>query len=264
MRHTGKAWREGKKAALSRDDHRCQDCGRYDYVHVHHIKRPEEFDDPDAGHHPTNLVTLCKWHHPKWEGLDSRPVLLDEDITVQAVVTDIVSDTVERQVHRAGSESMFKQLVLKNERACNKCFRPDDEYDSQPAAHLRSYIQTVVQSVVYGMDIDLPVRTTERGWQVNQERTEYYCPKCTLKYDYYSREASKPDLIKSAWRVSEVLAKQDIPHDGHRLQDVAETLKDKRGINDKMRYTAATACAIRAGRAEVSRPDWLIEEIDGD
>lgn len=67
--------RQQKELARERDGHTCQDCGVHQRnktntsmaLDVHHIKRPEEFDNPNDAHELPNLITLCRSCHIKRE-----------------------------------------------------------------------------------------------------------------------------------------------------------------------------------------------------
>lgn len=61
-------WREVRRRALERDDHKCQLCGktRSEIGHepdVHHIDPVREFEDPQESHTLDNVVCLCKSCH---------------------------------------------------------------------------------------------------------------------------------------------------------------------------------------------------------
>jgi hypothetical protein len=64
-------WMRNRILALTRDDYRCQDCGRQDKLHVHHVNpwQPEQ-EDP---HVVDNLLTLCASCHRKRHPLRHGP-----------------------------------------------------------------------------------------------------------------------------------------------------------------------------------------------
>lgn len=77
-----RAWDSARKRALERDDYECQICGRSDKEHqeafgksldIHHIRPARTFEDQEEAHQLSNLVTLCRSCHAKWEGIPLRP-----------------------------------------------------------------------------------------------------------------------------------------------------------------------------------------------
>lgn len=75
-------WDEARKQALERDDYECKICGRSDEDHqedfgksldIHHIRPARKFDDQEKAHQLSNLITLCRSCHAKWEGIPLRP-----------------------------------------------------------------------------------------------------------------------------------------------------------------------------------------------
>lgn len=123
MSHSGEAWRRGRQKALKRDNHRCQDCGGNEGLHVHHIRRPEEFDSKNDSHHPSNLVTLCKYHHKKWEGVEARPILLGDGISQHQVVTSLVEEDIQKAVCQAIAPEAYNQFIYENPHVCDKCYK---------------------------------------------------------------------------------------------------------------------------------------------
>jgi hypothetical protein len=72
----GENWYEQRRVARERDEYKCQACGMTDEQHtetygwgleVHHIVPFREFEQPDAANELSNLVTLCRSHHRKYE-----------------------------------------------------------------------------------------------------------------------------------------------------------------------------------------------------
>lgn len=75
----GPGWNNSKKRAVrERDDHNCQDPGcsvtqsehldEYDEkLHVHHLRKARDVDDPELRNAKENLITLCRDCHQKWE-----------------------------------------------------------------------------------------------------------------------------------------------------------------------------------------------------
>lgn len=75
-------WWANRKQALERDDYECQICGRGEEElgrnpDVHHIIPVHEFDELSEMHAVENLITLCRQHHDKWEGLYLQPDIRD-------------------------------------------------------------------------------------------------------------------------------------------------------------------------------------------
>jgi len=73
-------WLPVKRAALDRDDHRCQQCGKTtaeigQEPDVHHIIPVRDFDDPQDSHTLDNVVALC----PRCHGKAERGLLPDTD-----------------------------------------------------------------------------------------------------------------------------------------------------------------------------------------
>ncbi|WP_394348453.1 HNH endonuclease [Natronococcus sp.] len=61
-------WREVRRRALDRDDHRCKNCGAAkeelgQEPDVHHIVPVREFSDPQIAHSIDNLIRLCRSCH---------------------------------------------------------------------------------------------------------------------------------------------------------------------------------------------------------
>lgn len=75
----GPGWNKPKKRAVrERDDYTCQDpnCtvtqaehrGKYDEkLHVHHLQKARDVDDPEERNDPENLITFCQDCHKRWE-----------------------------------------------------------------------------------------------------------------------------------------------------------------------------------------------------
>lgn len=84
----GKEWVVARKKRLELDGHECQICGmgpeehREKFTHdieVHHIIPRDQFRDSNGdidfekAHDLDNLITMCREHHVKWEGVPLRP-----------------------------------------------------------------------------------------------------------------------------------------------------------------------------------------------
>lgn len=77
-REYGSNWWQQRKLARQRDSYECQICGKgkgeLDRLpDVHHIIPIRTFDDPNQGNKLDNLITLCRTHHRRWEGIPLRP-----------------------------------------------------------------------------------------------------------------------------------------------------------------------------------------------
>lgn len=89
----GPGWNEEKRSAVrERDDRTCQDprCSvtqsqhleEYDQkLHVHHLRKARDVDDPSERNAPDNLITLCLDCHKQWER-----------IAVTGLVPEVVAD----------------------------------------------------------------------------------------------------------------------------------------------------------------------------
>ena len=261
--HSGKAWREGRKQTLHRDNHQCQDCGSRENIHVHHIKRPEEFNDPDAAHHPSNLVSLCKYCHKSWEGIEARPILLDDRGTnLGPVVKDLSVDHIERLSHRAASRDIYAHYLSGNPNVCRFCYRPDGEYSVAPAEHWRECIRMAVK---LGMDEleepEIPRQRNELGIPIETGDTYWVCEEC---YGVESSHQPRPinEFIKACWRASEALALQGVVHDEWVLRQTGSDLKEKpnRTHHETGIVIDAVAEAVEAGEGEGRVPWWLRNE----
>jgi hypothetical protein len=80
----GPNWSYQRRAARARDNYSCRSCGMSESEHktefgrrleVHHIKKAREFTDYKKRNELSNLLTLCKKCHVKWEHLPVRPQL---------------------------------------------------------------------------------------------------------------------------------------------------------------------------------------------
>ena len=73
----GKGWNQRKKRSVrERDGYECVDCGttqdehkaeQGEKLHVHHLLKARNVDDPEERNAAENLVTLCRDCHRKWE-----------------------------------------------------------------------------------------------------------------------------------------------------------------------------------------------------
>jgi len=73
----GAGWRKQRQIAYERDGGCCVVCGIEDSesatIDVHHIRHVESFETRREAHKLNNLVTLCRKHHKRWEGIPLRP-----------------------------------------------------------------------------------------------------------------------------------------------------------------------------------------------
>ena len=73
----GSGWNEAKRREVrERDGYECVDCGttqdehkaeQGEKLHVHHLLKARNVDDPEERNAAENLVTLCRDCHRKWE-----------------------------------------------------------------------------------------------------------------------------------------------------------------------------------------------------
>lgn len=122
--YSGTRWREARRAALARDNNRCQDCGATEDLHVHHVDPVKSFALERDAHFVENLVTLCKYCHPSWEGTAERPVLADERSGIHvADVAEMASRvTIKRLVETWGGADVFDHVAFHNPSVCSTCF----------------------------------------------------------------------------------------------------------------------------------------------
>lgn len=82
----GSNWKRNKRKARERDGYQCQGCGinqdRYRAetgwkLDVHHIVPAREFETPEQASRLSNLVTLCRSCHIKWEGIPLSPAVVE-------------------------------------------------------------------------------------------------------------------------------------------------------------------------------------------
>jgi len=80
--HYSRNWDKIREKVVERDGYECQICGcnnerhqkEYDHsLEVHHIQPARTFDDQEEAHDLSNLMTLCRVCHMKWEGIPLRP-----------------------------------------------------------------------------------------------------------------------------------------------------------------------------------------------
>lgn len=81
----GPTWNANRRKALERDNYSCVECGKTKSdigrePDVHHIipRRLyfENYDEPECyirANRVDNLISLCRTHHSKWEGIPLRP-----------------------------------------------------------------------------------------------------------------------------------------------------------------------------------------------
>ena len=81
-RKYNKTWYDSRAKALERDAYQCQGCNMSSEEHyeqydrqlpVHHIRPAESFKIADNAHVLSNLITLCRQCHNRWEGIPLRP-----------------------------------------------------------------------------------------------------------------------------------------------------------------------------------------------
>lgn len=87
----GPGWNERtRRAVRKRDNNTCQDprCSvtqsehldEYDQkLHVHHLRKARDIDDPDKRNAKENLITLCRECHQKWEKIADAGLVPEVD-----------------------------------------------------------------------------------------------------------------------------------------------------------------------------------------
>jgi len=63
----GEDWRNKRTQTLERDNYKCQNCGREEHLHVHHIQARHTFKKVEDSNFLENLIVLCRSCHPKAE-----------------------------------------------------------------------------------------------------------------------------------------------------------------------------------------------------
>jgi len=78
----GDNWIEQRRKIRQRDNYRCQSCGIHEdeygqELSVHHITPVREFEQVEQANELSNLVSLCRSCHSKWEGIPVAPRLTE-------------------------------------------------------------------------------------------------------------------------------------------------------------------------------------------
>ena len=83
----GPGWNKNKRCQVrERDGHKCLDCGmtqtehkeKYGQkLHVHHLRKARDVDDPEKRNALENLATLCRDCHRRWERIASTGLYPD-------------------------------------------------------------------------------------------------------------------------------------------------------------------------------------------
>jgi len=78
----GTKWEKIAKQVRERDNYQCRACGALQDnldrdLDVHHIIPFREFESAKEAHQQSNLVSLCRSCHQKWEGIPVKPQLID-------------------------------------------------------------------------------------------------------------------------------------------------------------------------------------------
>lgn len=74
----GENWIEQRAARLAKDNYECQGCGASASdvdrpLEVHHVDPIRNYDKPEDANTMSNLITLCRPCHARWEGIPVRP-----------------------------------------------------------------------------------------------------------------------------------------------------------------------------------------------
>jgi len=124
--YNSERWKQNRRAALARDKV-CQDCGTSDKLHVHHIRPVSSFDHSNDAHYLDNLVVLCASCHPKWEGENKCPNLLNReyDLHLSELVHDLSRDAISREMPPPGEYELYeyiREYFLDERFRCDECF----------------------------------------------------------------------------------------------------------------------------------------------
>lgn len=205
MSHTGKAWQEGRRRALKRDGYQCQDCGRKDEsVHAHHIQRPEVFDSDEAAHHESNLVALCKYCHPDWEGVDARPILLDGAGTNLRDVAPQLSFETIRRLSLEYSRGLYEMLILRDGEVCQECCKQVPKPGGKPPYKPAQKFDEMLWRVIDGEEYERVIPPRERGTR------KCFCDQCNGRV---KEILSAEDLTESMHHIVARIRGRDIPFD---------------------------------------------------
>lgn len=109
-------YQTARNVALRRD-RVCQSCGDEEDLHAHHIV-PRSEGGPDT---PENLVILCKYCHPKYEGTNVRPKWGGDGVTVGDIARKWTAQHLNRIVVHVCET--FKNQIQRDPSICNSCFR---------------------------------------------------------------------------------------------------------------------------------------------
>lgn len=126
--YSAQEWQSARQRALARDKV-CQDCGLEEKLHVHHIKPVREFEEPLEAHSLDNLVVLCQYCHPKWEGESTAPNLLDSDTGLKnsELVYDLSRDSIVNLAPDPTAEDVaafFASNFPAHAHRCGYCYAP--------------------------------------------------------------------------------------------------------------------------------------------
>jgi hypothetical protein len=80
----GPSWPRQRRRARERDGYTCQSCGAEESgldaeLSVHHIRPFRTFDGHESANALSNLVSLCRECHAKWEGIPLRPEVVGDE-----------------------------------------------------------------------------------------------------------------------------------------------------------------------------------------
>lgn len=258
--YTSSRWRSVRAKVLDRDNRRCQACGRTNGLHVHHIKPAREFEEVEDAHFEANLVTLCKYCHPEWEGRDERPELASTEagVSIQEIADRMAYSTVYRTALAEAVPEIYWRWLVANPGRCSACFRKTGPEALFPANTFRE----VLWAAATRRGADLPEKATpdpEVSYCTECDGTSYkWRPPAQIRSEIVQRLVSI--LTKSGLDVS-LEALQDFYGDG---MDVFEgQLTQAKSIQQGLQVaTEASTSIVPEGELGQYVPEATIDETN--
>lgn len=157
---------------MSRDNGRCQSCGRRGSLHAHHVTPARVFTPVEDGHHVENLVILCKRCHQTWEGRDLKPDLADAETetSVQGVVGEITIDLLCRECLPAALPEILARHFAADPAICSHCLAT---LSGQPEFKIFDRMGETLRAVAF-CERSLPSSVGRKPTR----RVENYCSAC--------------------------------------------------------------------------------------